>query len=254
MSDLHDPQGRHGGPPPDDVPGGRRGFLRGTATVALSSVLLPSQAAAPGPQSRPASVPAGEYRPVYFTPDEWAFIVAAVDRLIPDDGNGPGGVAAGVPVFLDRQMELPYGHGAYWYMQGPFHPDSPATLGYQMRLTPRELYRAGIAAADRASRALHGNAFANLRAGQRDALLAALEQGSIPQDGGVAAAFFALLLKNTREGFFADPMYGGNRGMAAWKMIGFPGARADFTDWIDQQGKPYPYGPVAIQGSAGGQA
>ncbi|QBE66917.1 gluconate 2-dehydrogenase subunit 3 family protein [Pseudoduganella lutea] len=251
MSDLHDPRAGHAGPLPDVQPGGRRGFLRGTATVALSSVLLPSQAAASGRETRQAPLPAAAYRPVYFTPNEWAFILAAVDRLIPDDGNGPGGVAAGVPEFLDRQMELPYGHGAYWYMQGPFHPDSPATLGYQLRLTPRELYRAGIAAADRASMALHGTAFAGLRANQRDTLLAALEQGSIPRDGSLAAAFFALLLKNTREGFFADPMYGGNRGMVAWKMIGFPGARADFTDWIDQPGKPYPYGPVAIDGSTG---
>jgi gluconate 2-dehydrogenase gamma chain len=151
-------------------------------------------------------------------------------------------------------MELPYGHGAYWYMQGPFHPDSPASLGYQMRLTPRELYRAGITAADRACMAKHGKAFAQLDAATREAMLALQEQGKTPEDGGVAAAFFALLLKNTREGYFADPMYGGNRGMAAWKMIGFPGARADFTDWIDQQGKPYPYGPVAIEGSAGGKA
>ena len=61
-------------------------------------------------------------------------------------------------------------------------------------------------------------------------------------------SFFAQLLTNTREGYFADPQYGGNRGMAAWKWIGFPGARADFTDWIDQAGKVYPYGPVSIAG------
>jgi gluconate 2-dehydrogenase gamma chain len=56
-------------------------------------------------------------------------------------------------------------------------------------------------------------------------------------------------LENAREGYFADPLHGGNRGMAAWKWIGFPGARADFTDWIDQAGKNYPYGPVAISGA-----
>jgi gluconate 2-dehydrogenase gamma chain len=44
-------------------------------------------------------------------------------------------------------------------------------------------------------------------------------------------------------------MYGGNRGMGGWKMIGFPGARADFTNWMDQQGRAYPYGPTAINGS-----
>jgi hypothetical protein len=47
--------------------------------------------------------------------------------------RGPGGVEAGVPVFIDRQLDLPYGHGAYFYMQGPFHPDAHPTLGYQLK-------------------------------------------------------------------------------------------------------------------------
>ena len=64
-----------------------------------------------------------------------------------------------------------------------------------------------------------------------------LEPQFEPPAGNV---FFAQLLENVREGYFADPLYGGNRGMAAWKWIGFPGARADFTDWIDQAGQDIP--------------
>ena len=64
-----------------------------------------------------------DFVPSFFSPDEWRFINAAVARLIPGDGNGPGGIETGVPEFIDRQMELPYGHGAYFYMQGPFHPE-----------------------------------------------------------------------------------------------------------------------------------
>lgn len=218
------------------VPLRRRDFLRGAAGVALISALAPART-----QARAAA-----YTPAYFTSAEWAFVHAAVDRLIPADGNGPGGVEAGVPVFLDRQMQLPYGHGAYWYMQGPFHPEAAPTLGYQMPLAPRALYRAGIAAIDQAALHAHGKPFAALDASMRDAILTLADQGKLASDGALAAAFFALLLRNTREGYFADPMYGGNRDMAAWKFIGFPGARADFTDWIDQQGKRYPYGPVAI--------
>jgi gluconate 2-dehydrogenase gamma chain len=67
-------------------------------------------------------------------------------------------------------------------------------------------------------------------------------------DGPPAQAFFEQLLSNVKEGYFCDPIYGGNRHMGPWKMIGFPGARADFTDWIDQPGKVYPYGPVSIGG------
>src|SRR3984885_6770908 len=90
------------------------------------------------------------YAPTYFNTAEWAFINAAVGRLIPTEGAGPGGVDAGVPEFIDRQMELPYGHGAYFYLKGPFLDDTPPTLGYQLRYTPREIYRLGIAAANSA--------------------------------------------------------------------------------------------------------
>jgi gluconate 2-dehydrogenase gamma chain len=192
---------------------------------------------------------AADYVPMFFNAVEWSFINAAISRLIPNDGPGPGGLETGVPEFIDRQMELPYGHGAYFYLQGPFRPDAPATLGYQLRYTPRELYRSGIAAANDACRTAAGKAFAELSPDEQDRFLASLEKNQVQLSGPPAAAFFAQLLENTREGYFADPLYGGNRGMAAWKWIGFPGARADFTDWIDQAGQKYPYGPVAISGA-----
>jgi gluconate 2-dehydrogenase gamma chain len=196
-----------------------------------------------------AATPAVNYVPAFFNPAEWRFINAAVGRLIPSDNPGPGGVETGVPEFIDRQMEAPYGHGAYFYMQGPFQPDAPATLGYQLRYTPRELYRSGIAAADKACLVATGKVFENLVSPEQDLFLGSLERNEAQLSGPPAGAFFSQLLENTREGYFADPLYGGNRGMAAWKWIGFPGARADFTDWIDQAGQSYPYGPVAISGA-----
>jgi gluconate 2-dehydrogenase gamma chain len=54
-----------------------------------------------------------------------AFINTAVARLIPAEGAGPGTLEAGVPEFIDRQMELPYGHGAYLYLKGPFLTNTP---------------------------------------------------------------------------------------------------------------------------------
>lgn len=60
--------------------------------------------------------------------------------------------------------------------------------------------------------------------------------------------FFGLLLQNTKEGYFADPMYGGNAGMAAWAYIGFPGARAAYAEWVTRQNERYPLGPVSISG------
>jgi gluconate 2-dehydrogenase gamma chain len=49
-----------------------------------------------------------------------------------------------------------------------------------------------------------------------------------------------------REGFLADPVYGGNKDMASWKMLGFPGARYDFRDYMDQKGKKQHFIPVSL--------
>ena len=221
----------------------RRDFLKAAAPAAVAV----TQGLSPAHAIEPAEPP--KYTPVFFKDAEWQFISAAVDRLIPADEHGPGGVEAGVPVFIDRQLEMPYGHGAYFYMQGPFHPDAHPTLGYQLQYTPRDLYRLGIAAADAASKHAYGKLFAELPHPEQEQFLASLEKGAVILQGPPAATFFSQLLTNTREGYFADPLYGGNRGMGGWKMIGFPGARADFTNWMSQQGRAYPYGPAAINGS-----
>jgi gluconate 2-dehydrogenase gamma chain len=189
------------------------------------------------------------YIPAYFRPSEWEFVLAAVSRLIPAEDAGPGGIEAGVPEFIDRQMELPYGHGAFFYLKGPFHPESPAALGYQLRYTAREIYRLGIEDANAIARQTHGTDFARLAPTLQDPFLESMEKGQLEFPRVPASALFTQLLENTREGYFADPIYGGNRSMVAWRWIGFPGARADFTDWIDQAGTAYPYGPVSIGGT-----
>jgi gluconate 2-dehydrogenase gamma chain len=221
----------------------RRRFLLGAApAVGLATLVQAGCERSAGTQDHP-------YAPNYFRPAEWQFVLAAIARLIPAEGAGPGGIEAGVPEFIDRQMELPYGHGSYFYLKGPFHPDSPATLGYQLRFTPREIYRLGIADADAAVRAAHGREFARLEAPQQDQFLESMEHGRLEFPTVPAPALFSQLLENTREGYFSDPIHGGNRGMVAWRWIGFPGARADFTDWLDQAGVEYPYGPVSIGGT-----
>ena len=222
----------------------RRDFMKvaAPAAIAVTQGISPARSSEP-PDAQP------KYMPVFFSDAEWVFINAAVDRLIPADAHGAGGVEAGVSVFIDRQLDMPYGHGAYFYMQGPFHTDAPASLGYQLQYTPRDIYRLGIAAADTACKQAKGKVFADLPHPEQEQFLTSLEKGNITLQGPPAAVFFEQLLSNTREGYFSDPMYGGNRGKGGWKMIGFPGARADFTNWMDQQGRAYPYGPTAINGS-----
>jgi len=36
------------------------------------------------------------------------------------------------------------------------------------------------------------------------------------------------------EGFFSDPMYGGNRNKAGWKVLGFPGLPATYKDVVEK--------------------
>jgi gluconate 2-dehydrogenase gamma chain len=225
---------------------GRRDFLR------KMIVLVPTfSIAACAPLSAMRSVPEQIFSPQYFTGEEWTFLHAACARLIPADKNGPGAVELGVPEFIDREMEGPFGHAAHWYMQGPF-TSAPPELGYQSPLTPRAVYRAGIAAVDAHCRKMFGNkSFSELPIAQQDVVLTGLEKGTLDFENVSGKAFFGLLLQNTKEGYLADPIHGGNKNMGSWKMIGFPGARADFIDWVDKYGTRYPLDPVAIAGRKG---
>jgi gluconate 2-dehydrogenase gamma chain len=191
---------------------------------------------------------AGDYTPSFFDDAEWRFVNAFVDRLIPHDDVGPGAVEAGVPVFIDRQMGTKYGYGGLWYMQGPFAEDTPPTLGYQLNLTPRQLYKQGIAAAEQAISKAHGKGLAELDDATKDEVLKAMEAGTLDiGKSPPAGILFGFFWQNTQEGYFSDPAYGGNRDAAAWEMIGFPGARGDYLEWVDQYGKKYPYAPTTIE-------
>lgn len=198
---------------------------------------------------RPVEAPPGSGTGyVFLSAAEAAFVEAATARLIPKDELGPGAVEAGVPVFIDRQLAGEYGRGARWYMQGPWGVGEK-TQGYQTRLTPAGLYRAGIRDVD-AAVAHEGKAaaFAKLSADDQDRWLHQLEGGKVDLPGADSKTFFEMLLQNTIEGFFADPMYGGNRDMAGWKLIGFPGARYDHRPYVAKHGERYPLPPVALMG------
>src|SRR5476649_409925 len=153
---------------------GRRQFLLGVVPAATLGTLGVSACSSSGRTSIASS-----YAPTYFNTAEWAFINAAVARLIPSEGAGPGGVDAGVPEFIDRQMELPYGHGAYFYLKGPFLDSSAPTLGYQLRYTPREIFRLGIAAANSATQTSQGKDFPRLSVFDQDRFLASMEKGEV---------------------------------------------------------------------------
>lgn len=214
--------------------------------VAITQTACSSESGDHAAGAKTATAQGAAYEPTYFTAAEYAFLNAAVDHLIPADQFGAGALDTHVPEFLDRQMETPYGHGQLWYMQGPFHTDLVPELGYQLNLTPRQIYRHGIAECNTWCQKEHGKVFAELDKPTQESVLKALDGGKVHFDALSAKTFFSYLLKNTKEGYFADPIYGGNRDMGGWKMVGFPGARADYADWIGQPNVKYPYGPVSI--------
>jgi len=219
------------------------GLLAVSATALTSGRVIASDA-------RPQSPSLASYKPVFFNDTEWRFILAACDRLIPADEYGSGALDTNVPVFIDRQMDGDFGKAADWYMKPPFIETLPQ-LGYQSPLTPAETYRLGIEQTNKYCQNTLEKTFNELTAEQQDKVLTALEKNEIKLEGVSAGQFFAFLLQNTKEGFFADPIHGGNRRMESWKMIGFPGARASYKEWVDKNDIAYPLGPVSISGERG---
>lgn len=230
--------------------GPRRRDVMSAVALALAGAPLGSKAAivqgalpwAPARTNPPAGAASAGWQ--YFTADEAATVEALVDRLIPPDPETPGGKDSGCAVFIDRQLAGPYGRFEGLYMSGPFH-DGTKQQGPQSALNPAEHYRKALAALDEHCRKANGKQFSELAEDEKDKVIAGLEDGSVDL-GDAKGSFFKQLLKDTQQGFFADPVYGGNKDMAGWKMIGFPGARYDYRDWIDRHNEKFSLPPIGI--------
>lgn len=233
----------------------RRRFLASTATIALSGLSSASLARTyPGgslPWRPNAAEPPTPVRPgpwLYFTADEAAAMEAIVDRLIPEDDLGPGGKQAGCAVFIDRQLAGFFGDSSRLYMKPPFLNGTPSQ-GAQSPVVPKSAYRLALAGLDAHCKATFaGKSFPALAPEEQDKILSGMEKGELKLAGIDSQAFFNLMLQNTMEGFFADPIYGGNKDMAGWKLVGFPGARYDYRDHVAKHNQPYPFPPVSILG------
>ncbi|MDX2205299.1 MAG: gluconate 2-dehydrogenase subunit 3 family protein [Hyphomicrobiaceae bacterium] len=227
----------------------RRTLLKGAGVVgAASTVPAAAQHAAdhapPGLHTRQNTNP--NYR--FFNAVEAAFVEAAVERLIPADPQWPGALAAGVPVFIDRQLAGPYGRGETLYLAGPWKQGT-TEQGYQLRLSPAELYRTSLERIGQSSN--EGKTFHQRSGDEQDAFLRRLEAGDLDLGGFSSAIFFETLLANTVEGFFADPAYGGNRDKAGWRMVGFPGAYAAFLQLYTHHGMTFDREPLGMDEHTG---
>src|SRR5579864_6409713 len=148
----------------------------------------------------------------FFNHDQAATIVAFTERLMPGAPGKPGALDAGVLNYIDLALA-----GAYADLQ--------------------EFYRRGLAQLDQYCRKTYHLPFAQLAAARQDEVITALEEGKATGFTWPAAQeFFSTIRTHTMEGMFADPVYGGNKDFAGWRLVGFPGAQPLFTT-ADMQSK-----------------
>jgi gluconate 2-dehydrogenase gamma chain len=213
----------------------RRNFLlgAGTAVAAGLAPLAPAQDAQAAEQPpRAAAAPAEPEPLLTLSATEAAFLSAAADTMIPADELSPSGTDCGVVTYIDRQLAGAYGAGARTYRNGPFRRGKPEQ-GYQLPLTPRQYFATGIAAANEWAHKTYGKEFDRLTPSDRMSALSAMEHGTAQFENFSAHAFFRRLHAIVMEGFFSDPMYGGNRNKVSWAMLGFPGLPATYADKVD---------------------
>ena len=193
----------------------RREFLARAAAGAgaVAGAGLVTETTAEGQEQHGVTGVAGAIQPrsdgqglgAFFNHDDAAAIAAFAERLMPGAPGKPGAREAGVLNYIDLALA-----GAYADLQ--------------------EFYRRGLAQLDAHCRTTYKASFAQLSAAQQDEVIRALEDGKA---GGftwpTAQEFFATIPTHTMEGMFADPVYGGNKDFAGWRLVGFPGAQPVFT-------------------------
>jgi gluconate 2-dehydrogenase gamma chain len=235
-------------------PFSRRIFLKVSGAAAITPAATGAAAAATAArnQAAPGTQQAGAAaRPYLFlTTGEAAFIEPAVDRLIPPDAVGPSAREAGVPAYIDQQLAGAWGAGERLYRSGPWHQGS-ASQGYQLPFTPADMFRNALRGVGLELQR-ENKSFDKLDGAAQDAYLTHLQNGTHELEGVPAKTFFESLLSMTIEGYFSDPAYGGNRGMAAWAMIGFPGAYGNYYELVDRHGIAFNVPPRSLAEDAQG--
>ncbi|WP_210415553.1 gluconate 2-dehydrogenase subunit 3 family protein [Bdellovibrio sp. NC01] len=178
---------------------------------------------------------------IFLNKQEAAFIEAATARLIPADEKWGGAIEAGVPNYIDKQLGGSWGAGERLYRSGPWQVGTK-TQGYQLPFTPAELFRTALKALNKQMK----TPLNKMSPDQQDSFLKELEKGGADLDGVPSAVFFSSLLQLTMEGFFSDPVYGGNYDMISWRMIGFPGAYGSYYDVLDKHGIKIDRAPMSL--------
>lgn len=232
----------------------RRSLLKLLGAGAVGAAVGAGVTLAAGDAARIGTAPTAATAPPlrYFNDAEAQTITAMAERIFPMDAAGPGATDARVLNYIDGRLSGAWGLGAKTYRQGPYLQPADSGHGFQLAMTPRDIYKDALAAIDAYCNRQYGKSFAALSAQQQDDTLHALEQGKVDTFTTVpAATFFAMFRQNVVEGLFADPLYGGNFNLIGWRWIGFPGNPMAYGDpygnFIDKFNTPYNVEPKPLE-------
>jgi gluconate 2-dehydrogenase gamma chain len=184
----------------------------------------------------------------FFDEHEWETIDAASARIFPTD-HQPGAREARVVRFIDRYLSVIDYIYAAADGSGFLRLDGRLARAWEERIAAlQQIYRDGIRRLDELSLERFGAEFKQATDGQQDEVLEVLAEAAKPVElaAGRAQAygstlqsvsdhnldFFNALALHTRQGFYGDPIYGGNKDRVGWDVIGFPGPKslADTND------------------------
>jgi gluconate 2-dehydrogenase gamma chain len=183
--------------------------------IAQNHEQMEGGAATPGAQH-----PSGSEHGAFFNHADAATIAAFTERIMPSAPGKPGARDADVLNYIDLALS-----GAYAEMQ--------------------DFYRRSLASLDAHCRSTYKESFVHLAPERQDEVITALEEGKATGfTWPTAKEFFSILRTHTMEGMFADPLYGGNKDFAGWRLVGFPGAQAVFTPTDLQSKQAFTREPV----------
>jgi gluconate 2-dehydrogenase gamma chain len=171
-----------------------------------------------------ATAPDSSVALTFFNDAEARTVEAISERIIPDGGDGAGATSAGVVYYIDRSVS-----------------------GVSRNL--QHVYRTGLRALERFCQNEFSAAYVDLTAEQQDDVIRRFfgpevagpeetpqmygdevgERGELDRDLPILRRLFAVVREHAIEGFFCDPVYGGNRGAVGWQLVGFPGAYWGYT-------------------------
>jgi gluconate 2-dehydrogenase gamma chain len=159
----------------------------------------------------------------FFNDHEAQTVDAIAARIIPGDESDPGAREAGATTYIDRALG-----------------------GFLREL--QTFYRRALRRLDEHCRDLHGRCFADLTVDEQDQLLGRLEAAGRGSEGeselrdvtwddeSLLWTFFEVVREHVMQGTFCDPVYGGNRNLVGWRLLGFPGTQWGYSEEQMQPG------------------